>query len=118
MMIGIVLWSDPNDCKAVFWCEDHGDLAYYSAEFDQTKGHGGFAAGDMVQFDVFSDADCRRAVNPRLIQENACNGLDRRLHTSAQSVDVPQQADACGTVIPFRKSTAGAEPRALRSERR
>jgi hypothetical protein len=67
-MIGIVLWSDPSDCKAVFWCEDHGDLAYFSAEFDETGGCNDFSVGDMVQFDVLCDAEFRRAVNPNVIQ--------------------------------------------------
>ena len=27
-MLGVVLWSDVSDRKAVIWCEDQGDLAY------------------------------------------------------------------------------------------
>lgn len=117
-MIGIVLWSDPNSCKAVFWCEDHGDLAYYSAEFDETKGCSAFAAGDMVQFDVFSDAEFRRAVNPKLVQENACSGLEKRLQTTAQKPGVAQQHGGHATVVQFRPAPANAQEPTRRSERR
>lgn len=30
-MLGVVLWADIDDRKAVIWCEDHGNLAYYTA---------------------------------------------------------------------------------------
>lgn len=117
-MIGIVLWSDPNDCKAVFWCEDHGDLAYYSAEFDEKKAVGGFAAGDMVEFDVFTDAEFRRAVNPRLVQENACDGLERRLQSTARKTAEPAQQRVSGQVLQFRQHPDPAEQEPLRSKQR
>ena len=30
-MYGVVLWADASDTKAVIWCEDQGNLAYYTA---------------------------------------------------------------------------------------
>ena len=37
-MFGVVLWADPVDRKAVIWCEDHGDLAYFKGSLHE----GGF----------------------------------------------------------------------------
>lgn len=62
-MYGVVLWADECDSKAVIWCEDHGNLAYYSAG-DQSLHHGvTLDAGDLIQFDLREDPDCRRARN-------------------------------------------------------
>jgi len=74
-MIGVVLWSDPSDRKAVFWCEDQGDLAFFDACGPTMDGMPFFDAGDMVQFDVHMEHKLRRAHNPRLLQEHACQGL-------------------------------------------
>ena len=95
MMIGVVLWSDPAENKAVFWCEDQGDLAYFTSAPDEDDHQGLFSAGDMVQFDVTIEENYRKACNPQLIQEKACTGLQSSLkHT----------ADAKGRAAP--KATA------------
>ncbi len=62
-MYGVVLWADEIDSKAVIWCEDHGNLAYYSAA-DHSM-HRGVAldAGDLIQFDLQEERDCRLARN-------------------------------------------------------
>lgn len=83
-MIGVVLWSDPTDQKAVFWCEDQGDLAYYTSAPDDEDHHALFNAGDMVLFDVSVEKNYRKARNPRLIQENACTGLQSSLRETAE----------------------------------
>ncbi|HBS50292.1 MAG TPA: hypothetical protein DEA05_09535 [Rhodobacteraceae bacterium] len=72
-MFGVVLWSDVEDRKAVIWCEDHGDLAFYrpgdnGAEFS-------LDAGDLVQFDMTMDRHLRFVHNPRLVSEGGCEGL-------------------------------------------
>lgn len=54
-MIGIVLWSDPVVAKAVFWCEDQGDLAYFRSKDPQNSPASALTAGDMVCFDVSTD---------------------------------------------------------------
>lgn len=66
-MFGVVLWSDEQEQKAVIWCEDHGDLAFY-------RNNGGTApleldAGDWVQFDMTMERHQRFAHNPRLVSE-------------------------------------------------
>lgn len=96
-MIGIVLWSDPDDCKAVFWCEDQGDLAYF--EGNDTGVGPDLHAGDMVQFDVSAQASMRIAHTPRLLQEQVHVDLPETLRKTADDTgsDVPHSAQ----IIPF-----------------
>ena len=82
-MIGVVLWSDPIEGKAVFWCEDQGDLAYYEAPESYSFDYAFFDAGDMVQFDVSSHRRQRLAHRARLVQERACTDLPDRLRKTA-----------------------------------
>lgn len=67
-MFGVILWSDPEVGKAVIWCEDHGDLAYYEdserfANLDSLF----FDPGDYVEFDLCVDNELRRASNAHTI---------------------------------------------------
>lgn len=66
-MFGVVLWSDEQDQKAVIWCEDHGDLAFYRNSSDTCEIE--MDAGDWVQFDIKMDKNQRKAHNPRLVCE-------------------------------------------------
>lgn len=100
-MIGIVLWSDPDDRKAVFWCEDQGDLAYFDTPDPDLEGGGGFLAGDMVQFDVTIDHRVRKAHSPRLLHESVCTDLPATLKRSAApQIDAPQDQQSA-TILPF-----------------
>lgn len=90
-MLGVVLWSDQQDRKAVFWCEDHGDLAYYEAPEITSDPSGFFDAGDMVQFDVAVEQRLRRALNPRMVQESAFSGLPETLKRTAPPSSPPKQ---------------------------
>lgn len=102
-MIGVVLWSDQTDRKAVFWCEDQGDLAYYECPSAKDDGYSFFDAGDMVQFDVSTDRRFRRAHNPTLVQESACVGLPDRLRQNAG-----EEGRASGKIVAFTgRSTDG-----------
>lgn len=98
-MIGVVLWSDPQDRNAVFWCEDQGDLAYYTASPDSTDHHGLFNAGDMVEFDVIVERQYRKACNPHLIREKACQGLETHLRSTAQRLSEPPMHRKSGQVV-------------------
>jgi len=67
-MYGVVLWSEPYVKKAVIWCEDQGNLAYYDAGDTLCEpSHSFFEAGDYVEFDVSMDRDLRRARNAQAI---------------------------------------------------
>ncbi len=60
-MIGVILWSDEVERKAVVWCEDQGDLAF----LDNSASLQGavFAVGDVVSFDLSVQTNLRRAHN-------------------------------------------------------
>ena len=113
-MMGVVLWSDESDRKAVIWCEDQGDLAFYNSNCDVLDQDGFFDAGDLVQFDVEVRASMRRARNPRLVIEQAGRGLPDALRRHA-----PEHANGARSarIIPFGRPGAGlahdaARPRA------
>lgn len=64
-MFGVILWVNSTDRKAVIWCEDEGDLAYFEDEIQPIEAEKGFFdAGDYVEFDVMTDKKLRRASNP------------------------------------------------------
>lgn len=83
MMIGLVIWSDPKEKKAVFWCEDHGDLAYFDAGHAGTSGDAvdipHLRAGDMVSFDLSVSGSVRRAHNPSMVTPKVCDGIQDHL---------------------------------------
>lgn len=67
-MIGVVLWSDDVKHTAVIWCEDHGDLAFFSAAPDAVAS---LSSGDCVEFTVEIVGDIRRAEDLILLKEKA-----------------------------------------------
>ena len=99
LMIGVVLWSDGEEGKAVLWCEDQGDLAYYDTYKDQRDVSTSFGAGDMVQFDVTVESRQRRASNARLILEQAYYGLPETLREDTSD---PNGAEGSAKIIPFK----------------
>ncbi len=66
-MFGVVLWADASESKAVIWCEDQGNLAYYTAGEQNVHQGVSLDAGDLIQFDVQENADFRRAQNPKRV---------------------------------------------------
>ncbi|PYC48461.1 hypothetical protein DI396_05660 [Litorivita pollutaquae] len=110
-MFGVVLWSDTQDQKAVIWCEDHGDLAFYNAgqETDAQSCFDGCSldAGDLVQFEIDTAEATRIARNPRLIAEGQYPTLAAEL---AGKTAAPAPASE-GNVVPFRPAGGGAMAR-------
>lgn len=78
-MYGVVLWTDKNVNTAVIWCEDHGNLAFYNAE--ESSMHDGFAldAGDLIQFDLREEPECRHARNLRRVDSGFAPDLAGQL---------------------------------------
>ena len=82
-MIGVVVWTDQTFEKAVIWCEDQSDLAYFvrpDQEFSEEKINpegeietplDAIRKGDMVVFEAYYDGDCRMAKNLRLLEEDS-----------------------------------------------
>lgn len=100
-MIGIVLWSDPADRKAVFWCEDQGDLAYFEDLDLADAAQDFFYAGDMVQFEVSSELRLRKAHDPKLLYEQTCSDLPDALRRNAAIAQPQDNLAESATVIPF-----------------
>lgn len=118
-MLGVVLWSDNDDNKAVIWCEDHGDLAFFNggdeAHFDPVD----LDAGDLVQFELQQEKHLRYAHNPRRIEQGAYDGLPDQLQEAAQPKQ-PNQITArpagqmCSAdVIPFARRSPERADREL-----
>lgn len=109
-MFGVVLWSDSQERKAVIWCEDHGDLAFYRQpeQGDSVP----LDAGDWVQFDVTMERHMRYAHNPRLVAEGVFAGLAETLGDAAKpGADTPRIRRQSADIIPFapqpRRDRAG-----------
>ncbi len=104
-MLGVVLWSDASDRKAVIWCEDQGDLAYVTSSDGVLHSGDFFDAGDLVQFDMEMCESTRLANNPRLVAEKAGPDLPKALRK--RDTDKTASGPGHDNVIPF----ASARPR-------
>ena len=108
-MIGIILWSDTADRKAVIWCEDQGDLAYFS-DPDHLNAHDTFFdVGDVVEFEAKTVRNMRLALNPRWIKQNAGTTLADGL-TAVQTMQ-DHMVSNTAKVIPFRAEPTPHAPR-------
>lgn len=112
-MIGVVLWSDHGDQKAVFWCEDHGDLAYYDGATDAGTAGVTLNAGDMVEFEMRVESKVRKAQNPVVVKPKVCHGLEEHLRASASEKDT-RTAPPSGKVVPFSPKAANGMPQRRR----
>ncbi len=95
-MYGVVLWSDDSEKKAVFWCEDHGDLAYFSGSDASMAST--LDAGDLVEFDVVWQSKLRTAVNPRIVLEKLDVDLPDKLLQQKGRADRDAQS---AQIVPF-----------------
>ena len=68
-MFGVVLWSCKDERKAVIWCEDHGDLAFYNGGRDSVFNGDSLDAGDLVSFHMSETRNMRVATDPQLVAE-------------------------------------------------
>lgn len=100
-MYGVVLWSDVSDKKAVFWCEDHGDLAYFGGAQDSQNIT--FDAGDLVEFDVTLKSKLRTASNPRVVREKLDVDLPAKLLDQSASNGNGQPS---AEIVPFHSRQA------------
>jgi hypothetical protein len=114
-MLGLVLWSDPEADKAVFWCEDQGDLAFYQGTGADFGDREFFEAGDMVQFSVAIENHVRRAQNPRLIRQKACQDLQRNLRDQTTPASGSAKVSKIAQVVPFRRRKAQGRAPAMKA---
>ena len=66
-MIGVIIWSDPVERKAVVWCEDQGDLAFLKPSAESLEDSASLAAGDIIEFDVKLEDSFRLVTNHALV---------------------------------------------------
>ena len=101
-MFGVVLWSDTIAQKAVIWCEDQGDLAFYTPE-DCIHDAPSLDAGDLIQFDIMIQQNMRRACNPQLLMQSHSPDLPDKLKASHSRTgngnSKPQECGAQKNVI-------------------
>jgi hypothetical protein len=81
-MFGVVLWADASDRKAVIWCEDHGNLAYYTEGEQSLHDAIDLDAGDLIQFDMREERDIRRARNLRHVDSGFAPTIARDLRAT------------------------------------
>jgi hypothetical protein len=95
-MYGVVLWSDSSAQKAVIWCEDQGELAFYTPSDRSVHNAPSLDAGDLVRFDVTVQKNMRRASNPQLLQQSHSPNLQTSLRSSGAG---DQSDDAARNVV-------------------
>lgn len=87
-MYGVVIWSDQSTNRAVIWCEDHGDLAYFKGDVMGTEASA-ISPGDLVEFDLTSSDERRLADAPRLIARKTHPSLVKDLKRAGSLSDAP-----------------------------
>lgn len=83
-MYGVVLWTDDRDSKAVIWCEDHGNLAFYSDRGGSLHDGVSLDAGDLIQFEVGEEQDMRMARNPQRVEAGHAPSLASDLRSGGR----------------------------------
>ncbi len=105
-MSGVVLWANKNDGKAVIWCEDQGDLAYFTSG-NLADLHSGWPldAGDLVSFDLEETSNIRLAHRPELLNSGHAPELARNLPNAQTASERHPQVERTlnSNVIPFPK---------------
>ncbi|MGR3367174.1 MAG: hypothetical protein ACU0CC_04725 [Sagittula sp.] len=89
-MYGVVLWADASDTKAVIWCEDQGNLAYYTAAEEDIHEGPALDAGDLIQFELSECANFRRADNLRRVGAGYAPDLAQNLRGRVNDAVAPR----------------------------
>lgn len=103
-MCGVVLWSNPDDQKAVVWCEDQGNLAYYVEPETGTKSGVALDAGDLIEFELREDRQFRRVTNPILLVQDHAPELAQQLGSCANSDAAGTTSGWASNVVRFPRS--------------
>ncbi|WP_299844628.1 hypothetical protein [uncultured Roseovarius sp.] len=110
-MFGVVLWSDQVRNRAVIWCEDHGDLAFFNGDSNGALDGADMDPGDLVHFEVRVDRHMRLACNPRLVATDEYPTLARDLKEArTEPVKPVVQANKPGDakIIAFEQKPANS----------
>ncbi|MHA6344858.1 hypothetical protein [Roseivivax sp. CAU 1761] len=79
LLLGVVIWCDDADGRAVIWCDDHGDLAYLGASPPLCGTRPTLAPGDLVRFQLREERAPRRVIDPELVEPAGFPDLPARL---------------------------------------
>lgn len=69
-MIGVVVWADTAKSKAVIWCEDQRDLAYYMQQ-EEVADAISLQKGDLVEFESRYESGVRMAGGVQVVEPSA-----------------------------------------------
>lgn len=87
-MLGVVLWHDQKSDRALIWCEDQGDLAYFNGnDSSLAPEEATLGTGDLVRFDVKERANGRYVSNPTPVARSAFSSLSDMLR---QALNLPE----------------------------
>jgi len=101
-MFGVVLWSDTAAQKAVIWCEDQGELAFYTPAEGSVHDAPVLDAGDLIRFDMIVQQNVRKARNPQVLMASHSPDLPKTLRdgTPASANDArPLKAEGTDKVV-------------------
>ena len=105
-MYGAVLWSDRCNGRALIWCEDHGNLAFFNGDEDRSSEVLNFEEGDLVSFKVRDGRGMRLAYEVEVVCADEYPTLAAGLRDAAQGpeeveVTSPISNDAQSKIVPF-----------------
>lgn len=101
-MLGVVIWTNIAEQKAIIWCEDQGDLAYLKNWPSVTQDETPFDRGDLIQFDLAEHRNMRLAQNPKRIAQHYCSDLRDVLETAQQvQTDITKPSRKGAEIIDF-----------------
>lgn len=95
-MLGVVIWSDVAEQKAIIWCEDHGELAFLANSAHPAANAERFDEGDLIQFDLAEHRNLRLARNPRKIAGHYCSDLGEVITKATQIRSEIERQSASG----------------------
>ncbi|MBU3001549.1 hypothetical protein KO491_17035 [Roseovarius nubinhibens] len=99
-MLGVVLWSDVKDNRAVVWCDDHGDLAFYKPG-KTTADRAVFQPGDLIQFELREASQMRIVARPQMLARDSHPNL---------ADELKQVGEAMGVVTHSRDAKRASPP--------
>lgn len=120
-MYGAVLWTDSSSERALIWCEDHADLAFFEAERCSDPR---LEAGDLVSFTLTELQSMRLAQNVEIVATEEYPFLADGLHQASGSTpsrcDFVSDCKAQNNILPFvlPEEGNGHQRRAMRKTSR
>ena len=106
MINGVITWSEHISKRAIFWCEDHGCLAFFKAEEtlqgELSRKNQVFAYESCVMgsFTVDEQSDLRLAYDLQWVSRQKYPHLAEQLKAGSSSV--AEVAHSSGNIVQFR----------------